>query len=116
MSNIDWSQLVTKAAKDEARAVMLLEAAKSAFTERNTHATVQISAIQDRIDTITYGLEAGEATAEDQAEQAALVINLKQWKAYKYELGKVPRQANWPATPQWPANPAIPELVLAPTV
>lgn len=113
MSNIDWSQLVTRAAKNEAQAVMILRAAKVAFTEHNTQAVGQIVRVQDRIDTLTYGIEVGEATVEDQAELFTLSASLKEWKTYKFALGNVPRQANWPASPEWPQEPAIPDIAAA---
>ena len=74
----------------------------------------QIARIQDRIDTIGYGIEAGEATPEDEAEQAALMLSLKSWKAYKFALGKVTAQPTWHASPVWPVEPAIPEIEASP--
>ncbi|MNG29323.1 hypothetical protein D3C84_1147340 [compost metagenome] len=74
----------------------------------------QIARIQDRIDTLGYGIDAGEASAEDEAEQAALLVSVKAWKAYKFSLGKVTVQPTWYAAPVWPAEPAIPEIVAAP--
>jgi hypothetical protein len=76
----------------------------------NTAAAAQIARIQDRIDTLGYGVDAGEATEEDEAELAALTISLKAWKAYKFALGKVTKQPTWPAAPVWPVEPAIPVI------
>lgn len=112
--NIDWSKLITKAMKDAAAAAAQLAAAKAELAARNAHAVAQITRIQDRIDTIGYGIEIGEATAEDEAEQASLVVILATWKAYKFALGKVTKQTGWYANPIWPAVPPIPVIVADP--
>jgi hypothetical protein len=61
-----------------------------------------------------FGIDIGEATADDEAEQAALVLNLKAWKTYKFALGKVTVQPTWYAAPVWPAEPPTPVIVAAP--
>ena len=114
MSNIDWSQLITKAMKDAAIQAAQLTAAKEELSARNTRSLTQIARIQDRIDTIGFGIDIGEATAEDEAEQAALLLVLKAWKAYKYALGKVTVQPTWYQAPVWPLEPPIPEIIAAP--
>lgn len=116
MSNIDWSQLITKAMKDEAEVAAHLVAMKAELAARNAKCVMQIARIQDRIDTLGYGIDAGEATEEDEAEQAALMINLKSWKTYKFTLGKVTAQPTWHAAPVWPVEPIIPEIQAAPMV
>lgn len=112
--NIDWSQLITKAMKDAAAAAAKLAAAKLDLSARNSRAAEQIKRIQDRIDTIGFGIEIGEATPEEEAEQAALLLNLKAWKTYKYALGKVTVQPTWYQAPVWPVEPPIPEIIAAP--
>ena len=114
MSNIDWSQLITKTMKAAAAAAAELATAKMDLTARNNKATAQIVRIQDRIDTIGFGIEIGEATPEEEAEQAALLLNLKAWKTYKYALGKVTVQPTWYQAPVWPVEPPIPEIIAAP--
>lgn len=114
MSNIDWTQLITKAMKDAVATAKQLADAKAELTARNTAAAAQIARIQDRIDTLGYGVDAGEATEEDEAELAALTISVKAWKTYKFALGKVATQANWPAAPSWPIVPAIPIIAADP--
>lgn len=114
MSNIDWSQLITKAMKDAAAATAHLAAMKAELAARNAQCVLQIARIQDRIDTIGYGIDAGEATPEDEAEQAALLISIAAWKTYKFALGKVTKQATWPAAPVWPVAPAIPDIAADP--
>jgi hypothetical protein len=108
--NIDWSKLITQAMKAAAVVVAHLAAMKAELAARNAQAVAQIARIQDRIDTIGYGIDAGEATEEDVAEQAALTISIAAWKAYKFALGKVTKQPTWPATPVWPVEPAVPEI------
>lgn len=111
---IDWTQLVTKAMKDAAVLAAHLLAMKAELAEKNAKAVAQIARIQDRVDTLGYGIDAGEATEEDEAEQAALLINLKAWKSYKFALGKVTVQPTWYAAPVWPLEPAVPIIVAAP--
>ncbi|WLH15493.1 phage tail protein [Pseudomonas hefeiensis] len=91
-----------------------LAAMKSDLAERNARAATQISRIQDRIDTLGYGIEIGEATPEEEAEQAALAAPLKAWKVYKYALGKVTTQPGWFESPVWPAEPPIPQIIASP--
>ena len=116
MSNIDWSQLITKAMKDAAAQAAQLAAAKAELSGRNFKALAQIARIQERIDTIGFGIEVGEATEEDETEQAALLINLKAWKTYKFALGKVTAQSTWYAAPVWPIEPVVPVIVADPEV
>lgn len=111
---IDWSQLITKAMKDTATQAAQLTAAKAELQARNTRAVAQIARIQDRVDTIGFGIDIGEATAEDEAEQAALLLTLKTWKTYKFALGKVTVQPTWYQAPVWPLEPPIPEIIAAP--
>lgn len=112
--NIDWSQLVTKAMKDAAIQATQLSAAKADLASRNARAVTQIARIQDRIDTIGFGIDINEATAEDEAEQAALLLTLKAWKAYKFALGKVTAQPTWPASQLWPTEPLVPVIEASP--
>lgn len=114
MSNIDWSQLITKSMKIAAEQAAQLAAAKLDLASRNNKAAAQIVRIQDRIDTIGFGIEIGEATPEEEAEQAALLLTLKAWKTYKYALGKVTVQPTWYQAPVWPVEPPIPEIIAAP--
>lgn len=114
MSNIDWNQIITKEMKIAAAAAQVLAAAKLELATRNSAAAAQIVRIQDRIDTLGYGIEAGEATDEDVAEADALIINLKAWKAYKFQLGKVTAQSTWYQAPLWPVIPAIPIIAASP--
>lgn len=111
---IEWSQLITQKMKDAERQARELAAAKADLSSRNAAAALQIARIQDRIDTLGYGIEAGEATPEEEAEAVALAPALKAWKAYKFALGKVTAQPTWHQAPVWPVAPAIPEIAAAP--
>ncbi|MFN3356263.1 MAG: phage tail protein [Pseudomonas sp.] len=113
--NIDWTQLITKAMKDAAAAAANMAAAKADLAARNAKASAQIIRVQDRIETIGFGMDIGEATPEEEAEQAELQLNLKAWKTYKYALGKVTSQPTWYQAPVWPVEPPIPEIIAAPT-
>ncbi|PHN28986.1 phage tail protein [Pseudomonas sp. ICMP 561] len=115
MSNIDWTQMITKEMKEKIAAALRLAEAKADLASRNGAAAAQIVRIQDRVETLGYGIESGEATGEDEAELAALTISLKAWKAYKFALGKVAVQPTWPLAPVWPAAPAIPDIAADPS-
>lgn len=112
--NIDWTQLITKAMKDAAVLAEHLAEMKADLAARNAKAVTQIARIQDRADTLGYGIDAGEATEEDEAEQATLLLNLKAWKAYKFALSKVTVKASWPANPEWPVEPVVPVIAADP--
>jgi hypothetical protein len=112
--NIDWSKLITKAMKDAANAAAALAAAKATLASHNAQAIFQIARIQDRVDTLGYGIDIGEATEEEEAEQASLLLSLAQWKVYKFALGKVTKQPGWYANTIWPTVPAIPDIAADP--
>jgi ABC-type uncharacterized transport system YnjBCD substrate-binding protein len=114
MSNIDWSRLVTKAMKDAKLAAQTLAEARAELSSRNLAASSQIARVQDRIDTLGYGIESGEATIEDEEELTKLKASLPAWKTYKFQLGKVATQPTWPAAPKWPAAPPVPEIAADP--
>ena len=107
---IDWSQLVTQAMKDAAARAAELHAAKGALAQRNADAALHITRIEDRIKTLGYGIEAGAASEEDEAEQAALLLSLTAWKGYKFALGKASGKASWPSNPEWPISPVVPVI------
>jgi hypothetical protein len=112
--SIDWSQLITRAMKDATAQAAQLAEANAELAAKNASAVLQITRIQDRVETIGYGIDAGDATEEDEAEHSALLLNLKAWKGYKFALGKVTSQAAWPAAPVWPPKPAVPDIVADP--
>lgn len=112
--SIDWSLLVTAKMKAEAAVAAQLTQMKALLASKNASANAQILRIQDRVDTLGYGIDAGEATEADEAEQAALLVSLKSWKAYKFSLGKVTSQPAWPTAPAWPAEPPIPDIEASP--
>lgn len=112
--NIDWTKLITQAMKDAAADAAHLVLMKAELAARNAQAVAQIARIQDRIDTIGYGIDIGEATEEEEAEQAALMISIAAWKTYKFALGKVTKQPTWHASPVWPVIPAIPVIIADP--
>ncbi|AEA70163.1 Putative phage tail fiber assembly protein [Pseudomonas brassicacearum subsp. brassicacearum NFM421] len=114
MIQVDWSKYISKSMKDAVIAAAQLAAAKANLADRNARALAQIARVQDRIDTIGMGIEIGEATPEEEAEQAALLVPLKAWKTYKYALGKVTVQPTWYQSPVWPIEPPIPEIIAAP--
>lgn len=111
---INWSLLITREMKLAAVQAAHLTEVKAELAAENAKAVVQIARIQDRIDTIGYGIDSGEATEEDEAEQTALMLSLKAWKTYKFALGKVTVKASWPANPEWPVEPVVPVIAAEP--
>ncbi|MCF4997373.1 phage tail protein [Pseudomonas syringae] len=91
-----------------------LTKAKSELFEKNDRAAVQISRIQDRVETIGYGVALGEATEEDKSELVDLTATLEAWKSYKYKLGKVTGLVGWFESPAWPTEPPVPEIAASP--
>jgi hypothetical protein len=114
MSNIDWSKLITKEMRDAAAAAVALAAARLELGTRNTAAALQITRIQDRVETLGYGVEFDELTEEDKAELAQLTVSLKAWKKYKFDLGKVTAQSTWYQAPIWPTAPDVPNIAASP--
>lgn len=90
--NIDWTQLVTKAMKDQAAAAQALASVVAESAARRAAADVAIAPLQDAVDI-------GEATDEETALLTA-------WKKYRVLLNRVPAQAGYPATIDWPVAPA----------
>ncbi|WP_256577643.1 phage tail protein [Pseudomonas sp. NFIX28] len=111
---MDWTKLITRAEKEAQAAADRLALAKAELSARNATAAAQIDRITDRVETLGYGIDAGEATAEDEAEQATLIVSMKAWKAYKFALGKVTTKEGWYDSPAWPVEPPIPEIVADP--
>ncbi|MEW7854818.1 phage tail protein [Pseudomonas chlororaphis] len=111
---IDWTKLITRAEKEAQAAADRLALAKAELAARNSTAAAQIDRITDRVETLGYGIEAGEATPEDEAEHASLLLSLKSWKAYKFALGKVTTKEGWFESPAWPVEPPVPEIIAAP--
>ncbi|MET3715363.1 tail fiber assembly protein [Pseudomonas sp. PvP001] len=91
MSNIDWSQLITKAMKEQAAADRMMADAKAELARRRAAADYAIAPLQDAVDL-------DDAT---DVEAAAL----KAWKKYRVALGRVPSQIGWPAASEWPSPP-----------
>ena len=89
--NIDWSQLVTKAMKEQAAAAQILAAVVMESAKRRAVADKAIAPLQDAVDI-------DEATAAE-------VLLLKSWKKYRVLLNRVPEQAGYPATIDWPVAP-----------
>lgn len=114
MSNIDWSQLVTNEMKIAAEYAREMTAAKTQLSSKNSSAALQIARIQDRIETLSYGIDIGEASPEDMEESESLSSVLKIWKKYKFDLGKVTAKENWYQSPIWPEQPETPEIVASP--
>lgn len=76
------------------------------LNKRNRQANAQITAIQGRIDTINDAIEFEEATPEEVAELPVRTAQLKAWKLYRIQLGRMTSTVDWPVNPQWPPIPS----------
>ncbi|QAY87202.1 tail fiber assembly protein [Pseudomonas arsenicoxydans] len=92
MSNIDWSQLITKALKIEAEAAQVLAAVVAEIDKRRAIADKAIAPLQDAVDV-------------DDATPAEVAL-LKSWKKHRVALSRLPEQPGYPTTIDWPAVPA----------
>jgi hypothetical protein len=92
MSNIDWTQLVTQAMKDQAAAARLLAGVVAETAGRRAEADTEIAPLQDAVDI-------DDATEFDLAQ-------LKAWKKYRVALNRLPNQVGYPTTVDWPVAPA----------
>lgn len=90
--NIDWTQLITKAMKDQAAAAQLLAGVVAETAARRAVADAAIAPLQ-------YAVDVDEASTEE-------VALLKLWKKYVIALTKLPQQAGYPATVDWPSLPS----------
>jgi hypothetical protein len=90
--NIDWTQLITKAMKDQAAAAQLLAGVVAETAARRAVADAAIAPLQDAVDI-------------DDATDAETAL-LKAWKKYRVALNRLPEQAGYPTTVDWPAVPA----------
>lgn len=89
--NIDWTQLITKAMKDQAAAAQHLAAVVADTAARRADADKAIAPLQDAVDL-------DEATGAE-------VARLKAWKKYRVALNRLPDQAGYPTTIDWPVVP-----------
>ncbi|MFU2330338.1 tail fiber assembly protein [Pseudomonas sp. NFX98] len=90
--NIDWSQLVTREMKEQAKAVQALAAVVAENAKRRAIADAAITPLQDAVDI-------------DDATVAEVAL-LKAWKKYRVALSRLPEQPGYPTTIEWPAVPA----------
>ena len=91
-ANIDWSQRITKAMKDQATAIRVLADAVAENARRRSIADTAIAPLQDAVDI-------------DDASEAE-VLQLKAWKKYRVALNRLPEQPGYPTTIDWPVAPA----------
>ncbi|WP_323151452.1 tail fiber assembly protein [Pseudomonas glycinae] len=90
--NIDWSQLITKAAKDQEAAAQRLAKITVETARLRSIADTAIAPLQDAVDI-------GEATDND-------INQLRAWKTYRVALNRLPDQPGYPDTVNWPQSPA----------
>lgn len=89
--NIDWSQLITKAMRDEASAEQNLADVVAENARRRVIADKAIAPLQDAVDI-------------DEATEAEVAL-LKAWKKYRVALNRQPDEPGYPGSVTWPAAP-----------
>ena len=92
MSNIDWSQLITKEMKEQAAAAQALAVVIAETARLRALADAAIAPLQDAVDI-------DDATDAD-------VAMLKAWKKYRVALNRLPDQPGYSTTIDWPVIPA----------
>lgn len=90
--NIDWTQVITQAMKDQAMASQQLAEAIAATAKRRALADAAITPLQDAID-INNATEADHEL-------------LNAWKKYRVALRRLPEQKGYPTTIEWPIAPS----------
>ncbi len=89
--NIDWSQLITKAMKEEAEAAQLLAGVVAENARRRAIADKAITPLQDAVDI-------------DEATEAEVAL-LKTWKKYRVALNRLSEEPGYPIGITWPIAP-----------
>lgn len=89
--NIDWSKLLTKVMKEEAKAERILADVVAENSRRRAIADKAIALLQDAVDV-------------DEATEAEGVL-LKSWKKYRVALNRQPDEPGYPVTVIWPTAP-----------
>ncbi|RBB96806.1 phage tail protein [Pseudomonas sp. MWU12-2115] len=90
--NIDWSQLITKAAKDIDAAEQHRLRVAADISRLRGIADMAIAPLQDAVDI-------------DEATEAEAAL-LKEWKKYRIALNRLPDQPAYPESIIWPQTPA----------
>lgn len=91
MSNIDWSQMITKEMKEANLLAEKLAEAQAQIRAYLQEASQIISVLQDAVDF-------GEATPEEEAL-------LLKWKKFRIDVNRVPTQSGYPSVISWPVKP-----------
>lgn len=68
-------------------------------------ANQQVSSLSGRIDTLEFAIGNDKATQEEIDELSLRNSQIKLWRQYNLELGRVSIQERWPLTPVWPTAP-----------
>lgn len=89
--NIDWSQLITKAMRDEASADQNLADVVAENARRRVIADKAIAPLQDAVDI-------------EEATEAEVAL-LKAWKKYRVALNRQPEEPGYPGSVTWPTAP-----------
>ncbi|MEX5551715.1 hypothetical protein [Pseudomonas pergaminensis] len=72
-----------------------------------SQANAQVSALNGRIDTLSFAISGNDASKTEVDELPVRIDQLKEWRQYNLDLSRVPAQASWPHSAQWPDQPDI---------
>jgi Mg2+/Co2+ transporter CorC len=89
--NIDWSHLVTREMKEQAKSSQNLAEVIAESAKRRAVADASIAPLQDAVDI-------DDATVTE-------IALLKAWKKYRVALSRLPERAGYPSTIDWPIVP-----------
>lgn len=106
---LDWPEVV-ELQEDDQLYVTFLEnmvaiEIKSKLSYLTSQANAQVSALNGRIDTLNFAISGNDASKTEIDELPVRVEQLKEWRQYNLDIGRVPAQAAWPHSAQWPAQP-----------
>lgn len=79
----------------------------SKLQSKQRQANEQVAALQGRIDTINDAIEYDEALPEEVAELPTRTAQLKVWKKYRIDLGRVTGIDGWYQNPTYPEVPDL---------
>ncbi|WP_426128705.1 hypothetical protein [Pseudomonas sp. DWP1b1] len=86
-------------------AVLKLNESLSALSTATQQANLQVSALTGRVDTLDFAVSEGDASQAEVKELPVRKNQLKQWRRYNRDLGRVPGQPGWPDSHSWPTQP-----------
>ena len=86
-------------------ALLKLNESLSALSAAIQKANLQVIALSGRVDTLDFAVSEGDASPDEAAELPIRKGQLKLWRKYNLDLGRITGQEQWPQNPSWPIEP-----------